>query len=271
METVKGVDVSKWNGKINFKRLKEAGYDFAMLRLGYGSNDPKQDDELFARNVAECEKYGIDWGAYLYSYALNVQDAESEAEHAIRILKEYKPTYPIAFDMEDADGYKFKKGMPSNEVLVDICETFLSRLEEEGYYVCLYASKSWLMNQLLSRRLNKFDKWVAQWSDECTYNQPYGIWQYTDKAKLPGSTSNNYFDANISYKEYPEIIKSNGLNGWAKKETDKKYIYHEVSKGDTLSEIARKYDTTYQKLAEINNIKNPNLIFVGQKILIKVK
>lgn len=270
MKANRGIDVSKWNGKVNFKKVKDAGYNFVMIRLGYGSDKPAQDDKLFAQNVAECEKYGLDWGAYLYSYALNVQDAESEAEHAIRILKDYKPTYPIALDMEDADGYKARKGMPSNEVLVDICETFLNRLEEEGYYVCLYASKSWLMKQLLSSRLNRFDKWVAQWSEECTYKQPYGIWQYTDKAKLPGDNSGKCFDANVSYKEYPEIIKSNGLNGWSKTQSNKKYITHVVEKGDTLSEIATKYNTTYQNLAETNNIKNPNLIFAGQKILIKV-
>ena len=267
MRKIKGVDVSKWQGKINFKAVKKAGYEFAMLRLGYGDNDPKQDDELFTRNVEECEKNGLDWGAYLYSYALNTNDAENEADHAIRVLQDYKPTYPVAFDMEDADGYKQKNGMPSNETLVNICDTFLNKVEDEGYYVSLYASKSWLENQLLSKKLDRYDKWVAQWAKECTYSKEHGIWQYSSREIIQGIEC--YIDANIAYKDYPAIVKANGLNGWPKEKNSTRYVYHVVQKGDTLSEIAAKYNTTYFKLAELNNMSNHNLIYPGQKILIK--
>lgn len=268
MKKTKGIDVSKWQGRINFGAVKAAGYKFVMLRLGYGADKTEQDDELFVRNVKECEKHGLDWGAYLYSYALNTKDAESEADHAIRVLQDYKPTYPIAFDMEDADGYKKRKGMPSNETLVNICDTFLKKVEDEGYYVCLYASKSWLENQLLSQKLDRYDKWVAQWNKECTYTKSYGIWQYTNREYIRGISG--YVDANLSHKDYPEIIKANGLNGWPKKKKDERYVYHVVKKGDTLSEIAKQHDTTYMNLAELNNLSDPNLIYPGQKILIKV-
>ena len=77
-------------------------------------------------------------------------------------------------------------------------------------------------------------------------------------------------DANLSHKDYPEIIKANGLNGWPKKKKDERYVYHVVKKGDTLSEIAKQHDTTYMNLAELNNLSDPNLIYPGQKILIKV-
>lgn len=77
------------------------------------------------------------------------------------MIKGYKPTLPIAFDMEDADGYKRKYGMPSNSTLQSICETFLSIVQKAGYYVSLYASLSWLNNQLNTAELDKYDKWVA--------------------------------------------------------------------------------------------------------------
>ena len=271
---IKGIDVSKHQGAIDWAKVKNAGYEFAMLRMGYGSDKKLQDDPKFKTNIIGCEKNGIEWGAYLYSYALNVEDAKSEAEHAIRLLQDYRPTYPIVFDMEDADGYKAKRGMPSNLVLADICDTFLKTLEDEGYYVSLYASKSWLTHQLNSRILNKYDKWVAQWADECTYSGEYGMWQYTDRAKVSGIQGD--VDANIAYIDYPYVIKKAGLNGWPKNshEAPKKPDsngdeYYIVKPGDTLTAIAIKYKKTYQYLAKINNLNNPDLIFPGQKLKIK--
>ena len=95
-----------------------------MIRMGFGSDDPSQDDSRFEQNVAGCEAVGLPWGAYLYSYALNVEDAKSEASHALRLLNGKHPTYPISFDMEDADSYKTNHGMPSYKEIVQICNTF---------------------------------------------------------------------------------------------------------------------------------------------------
>ena len=100
----KGVDISSLNGDVNIQKIKNAGYDFVMIRCGYGSDLSVQDDSQFENNVKKCEAAGVPWGAYLYSYALNIEDAVSEARHVIRLLKGKRPTMPIAFDMEDADG-----------------------------------------------------------------------------------------------------------------------------------------------------------------------
>ncbi|MDP4121324.1 MAG: glycoside hydrolase family 25 protein, partial [Bacillota bacterium] len=212
MAQYKGIDVSASNGVVDWNAVKATGVKFAMLRLGFGSDMTSQDDSQFARNVSECERLGIDWGAYLYSYALNPTDAQSEAKHALRLLKGKKPTLPIAFDMEDADGYKHKHGMPSNAAIVDICNTFLSALTKSGYYVALYASLSWLDNQLNSSVLASYDKWVAQWNSTCQYTHGFGIWQDSDNIKINGHT----FDDDIFYREYPAIIKNGGYNGWTK-------------------------------------------------------
>lgn len=269
---IRGIDVSKHQGAVDWSKVKKSGYyQFAMLRMGYGGDKKTQDDPTFETNVKRCEKHGIDWGAYLYSYALNTKDAASEAQHAIRLLENYRPTYPIVFDMEDADGYKARHGMPSNDMLVNICETFLKTLEREGYYVSLYASTSWLQNQLRSPKLDAYDKWVAQWGDKCTYSGEFGMWQYTDRAVVDGVAGN--VDANIAYLDYPQIIKSAGLNGWPKKsqgaqtaKTDSNYYV--VQPGDTLSGIAIKFNKNFWHLAKINRISNPDLIYPGQKLKI---
>ena len=198
---MRGVDVSSNNGSVDWNAVKNAGYgDFAILRLGYGSDYANQDDAQFGRNVQKCEELGIPYGVYLYSYALNVEQAKSEANHALRQLKKVGShfKYGVWFDMEDADNYKRKHGMPSNNVLVDICYTFCEIVEKAGYYTGIYASKSWLTGQLNNSRLDRFDKWVAQWSNSCTYNKSYSIWQYTSSAMIGGRR----FDANQLIKDF---------------------------------------------------------------------
>src|SRR5690554_3286916 len=102
-----GMDVSDHQGVINWDKVKAEGrIKFAMIRCGYGKDMKSQDDKQFERNVREAERVGISWGTYLYSYALNVESAKSEAQHVLRLLKGKNPQLPVAFDMEDADGYK---------------------------------------------------------------------------------------------------------------------------------------------------------------------
>lgn len=131
----KGVDISAANGNIDITKIKNAGYEFEMIKCGLGSDIASQDDKQFENNVMKCEAAGLPWGVYLYSYALNTIESKSEAQHVLRLLKGKKPYLPIAFDMEDSDGYKAKNGMPTNATLVDICKTFLSTVSAAGYTV----------------------------------------------------------------------------------------------------------------------------------------
>lgn len=213
----KGVDISSSNGDVDIQKIKDAGYDFVMIRCGFGSDIKSQDDSQFENNVRKCEKIGMPWGAYLYSYALNVDEAKSEAEHTLRLLKGKKPTFPIAFDMEDADGYKSKNGMPSNSRLVEICKTYLSKIKSAGYYPMLYAGLSWLNNKLNDRSLlDSYDVWAAQWNSTCDYGgKTLGMWQYGGEVNYLESNSIDgvgVIDKNKSYKDYPAIIKQNGWN-----------------------------------------------------------
>lgn len=202
----KGVDISAANGNVDMGKIKSDGYNFVMIRCGFGNDETDQDDSQFESNVRKAEEAGLPWGVYLYSYALNTDEAKSESQHVIRLLKGKKPTLPVAFDMEDADGYKRKCGMPSNSTLVNICKVFLSEIKKAGYYPMLYASLSWLDNQLDdSSLLDNYDIWVAQWNSVCQYGgSGLGMWQY-------GSDT---IDKNICYKDYPEIIKSGNYNNW---------------------------------------------------------
>lgn len=199
---VKGVDISENNPEVDFAKLKAAGIGFVLLRCGYGSDYESQDDEKFLEYVEKAQKEKLPYGVYLYSYALNSVQAESEAAHAIRLLRQVpEPAYGVWFDMEDADHYKANHGMPANSVLVDICDIFCKRISEEGYHVGIYASLSWLENQLNSTRLDRYDKWVAQWNSVCEYKCEYGIWQFTNQLCIDGKR----FDGNWAYRDYPNL------------------------------------------------------------------
>ena len=194
---LKGIDVSSHQGNIQWENVKQSNIDFAIIRCGYGQDLLNQDDKKFTRNISECERLGIPYGVYIYSYALDETAALSEANHVLRLISGHNPKLGIWFDMEDADGYKRKNGMPSNEKLVNICITFCEKIKQEGYNVGIYASLSWLRNQLNDSKLDVYDKWVAQWAIGCTYNKRYVMWQYTDKGTVEGI--DGYVDMNKYY------------------------------------------------------------------------
>lgn len=192
--TRKGVDLSEMNGDVDFQALKKAGVEFVILRCGYGSDYLNQDDKRFSENVRKAETAGIPWGAYLYSYARTTAMAQSEAQHTLRVLNGQKPLYGVWYDVEDSS--------QAESDLVSICETYCQMLEGSGLYCGIYSMLSWLQGKLNSSRLDRFDKWVAQWNSTCSYQKPYGLWQYTDRLLIAGKA----FDGNYAYKDYPGII-----------------------------------------------------------------
>ena len=216
----KGVDISANNGSVDMEKIKKAGYDFVMIRCGYGDDIKSQDDSQFEANVKKAEKLKMPWGIYIYSYATNKAEAKSEAEHVKRLLKGKKPTLPVAFDMEDADGYKSKYGAMKKSVITDICKTFLSEIKKAGYYPMLYTSLYWIGNYISKDICDKYDLWVAQWNKTCDYKgKNLGMWQYGGELNYLESNSISgvgTIDKDRCYKDYPAIIKNGGYNNWKK-------------------------------------------------------
>lgn len=262
---IKGIDISEHNGDVDMEKIRNEGIEFVILRLGYGKNQ-NQIDKKFKINYEKAIKSNISVGIYLYSYAINIEDAKKEAELVLNNINGLKIEYPIFIDMEDADNYKSKRNV-SYETCIDICEKFCTVIEEAGYYAGIYANLDWFNNKINSNRLDKFDKWVAQWNDKCTYAKKYGMWQYSSKGKINGVKGN--VDLNYAMYNYPKIIKNAKLNHLQKLNNN---IYYTVVFGDTLTTIAQKFGITWQKLYEQNkNIigDNPNLIQIGQTLIIK--
>lgn len=216
----KGVDISSNNGSVDIEKIKAAGYDFVMIRCGFGENITSQDDNRWEENIRKCEAAGIPWGAYFYSYACSESSAKSELEHALRLLKGKKPTMPVAFDMEDADGYKARHGGWNKTNVDRACRIFLEGIAKAGYYPMLYAGFEEMNNLILSEVWNKYDIWFPHWASVSGYKgKNLCMWQYggeTNKLESNSISGVGVIDKNICYKDYPTIIKSGGYNGWAK-------------------------------------------------------
>ena len=216
----KGVDISSSNGSVDMDKIKKAGYDFVMIRCGYGDDIKSQDDSQFEANVKKAEKAKLPWGVYIYSYATNKTEAESEVEHVKRLLNGKKPTLPVAFDMEDADGYKSRNGAMKKSVITGVCKTFLSGIKKEGYYPMLYTSLSWIGRYIGTEITDKYDVWIAQWNKTCDYEgKNLGMWQYGGEVNYLESNSISgvgTIDKDKCDKNYPTIIKNGGYNNWKK-------------------------------------------------------
>lgn len=263
----KGIDVSKWNGNINWSKVKNAGIDFAMIREGFGVKNPNQIDKKFKENILGAKNSGVNIGVYHYSYACSAEEATDEAHFCLENIQDLQPEYPVVIDIEDKSQLKL-----TTHERTDIVKAFCEEIEKAGYYAMFYCNLNWLNNYLYKDELTqKYDLWLAQWnigspSHEC------GIWQYSSTGNIDGT--NGYVDLNISYKNYPEIIKNKGLNHYEKNNTNKtsneSYFKYTVKKGDTLWEIAQKYlgsGTKYKEIKSLNGLES-DTIYVGQTLKI---
>ena len=174
----RGIDVSSYQGRIDWERVKPH-IDFAIIRCGWGNDSRRQDDVYFERNANICQEIGIPYGVYLYSYATNLDDARSEVEHTLRLIKDKRLEYPVFLDVEA----RRMMSLPKNE-LTEIVKYYCDEMERNGYYVGIYASLDRFNSNLDSRELDQFDKWVAEWNDRLTYKGHAGMWQNTSYEEL---------------------------------------------------------------------------------------
>lgn len=201
-EILHGIDVSEHNGKIDWETVKASGeVDFAIIRCGYGRDVVEQDDERFEYNVSECERLGIPYGVYIYSYATSTDVASSEADHVLRLLEGHAPSLPVYYDLEERDAAATGK-----DNLAAMAKTFCDKIEEAGYTPGVYANKHWWSKYLTDPVFDGWEKWVAQYNDECTYDGEYGMWQYTDMGGADGVHSSG-LDMNVLYAHITPIEK----------------------------------------------------------------
>ena len=264
-----GIDVSKWQGGIDWQQVAGAGIQFAMIRASYGSDGK---DPYFSLNMQNAPAAGIHCGAYHYCYALSVEEAKREADHFLNTIAPYSFSYPVALDIEDPSMRSLGKA-----AITDIALAFVQAVQEAGYYVCIYSNANWFTTNLELERLSEYDLWLAQWADAPTFEGDNGIWQYTSKGQLPGISGN--VDRNLSYRDYPSIISNKGLNQAkdpgstpSAPSTDPSPSpsgSYTVKSGDTLSQIAVDHGVSLQELLNANpSISDPNLIRPGQIIRI---
>lgn len=189
----KGIDVSQHQGWIDWESVKAQGIDFAIIRCGYGSDMTEQDDSFWSYNVCECERLGIPYGVYLYSYATSVEEAASEAAHALRMVQGHTPDLPVYLDLED-------KIQSRNEavraILPQIASTFCETMRQAGLKPGIYANTYWWTHYLTDPAFEGWEKWVAQYNTTCDYQGNYKVWQASSKMMLDGTTS-KYVDVNF--------------------------------------------------------------------------
>lgn len=297
---MKGIDISVWQDKVNYLELKAQGIEFAIIRCGFGKNI-SQKDSKFEEHYAGLKYAGIKIGVYLYSYAKTIEGAKAEAKNCLEFIKNKEFDLPIFYDLEDAN----TTGKASKQTITEMAKVFCEEIIKAGYQAGIYANLNWFTNKMNVNELEKYNIWLAQWGvEKHTADFKVDIWQYTSKGKIKGINGN--VDLDISYKQYAENSVNNSNNvdieqiardviagkyGNGQERKDKLgNIYNQVQarvneillgkkvsqetiyivkSGDTLSEIAKKYNTTYQKIAKDNNISNPNLIYPNQKLVIK--
>ena len=203
---IRGIDVSAWQGKIDWKTVADYGMGFAILRITEAGNVI---DSYFEQNFSECRKYNIPVGAYKYSYAMTVAEIQSEARKVVEVLNGRKLQYPVWLDLE----WNNQRSLGAEQIH-KLAEAFEKIITTAGYKFGIYCNVDWYLNVICSH-LKKYDFWIARYpaSDNGTLQErlrpDFGVgWQYSSKAKIPGISGT--VDRNVFYKDYAESKKQEG-------------------------------------------------------------
>lgn len=198
---LKGIDVSAWQGQIDWKTVAAYGMDFAILRITEAGNVT---DKYFERNYTECQKYSIPTGVYKYSYAMTIAEIQNEARKVVSVLNGRELQYPVWLDLE----YNNQRSLGA-ENIHKMAEAFEKIITAAGYKFGIYCNVDWYMNVICSH-LKKYDFWIARypanddgWLQE-RLRPDFGVgWQYSSKAKIPGIDGT--VDRSVFYKDYKEV------------------------------------------------------------------
>lgn len=227
------IDVSGHDGLIDWDSAKEH-IEGVIIRIGYGNDYAYQDDKQAVQNMDECERLGIPYGVYIYSYAMTMQETESEISHTLRMLKGRNPVRGVWFDMEDADEYKKNHGMDvyseeDRTLLTDICIRFIDEMHSRGYITGVYANYDYYKNVLDTNRLSMtegFNMWLAHWDVE-EPDMDCMMWQFGAYR-----IGDHEFDGNIYYADYSSPYKDAYIETSAQAGRKVNVIYQAQIDGD---------------------------------------
>ncbi len=195
-----GIDVSKWNGEIDWDKVKNAGVEFAIVRAGYRGSQSGTivEDPYFDVNMRRAAASDVRTGVYFFTQAVNEVEAVEEASAVLKLIEDYQLDYPIYIDTEGAGGDGRADGLDV-EMRTLVCEAFCRTIENAGYEAGVYASRNWYNHNLQTSRLEQYDIWLAEYRSVPLYQGYYQMWQYTSKGRIDGIEGN--VDLNISYEE----------------------------------------------------------------------
>ena len=237
MANIKCIDVSTWQGNIDWKKVKKSGCSYAIIRAGFG-RETSQVDNQFERNYKNAKAAGVKLGVYWYSYAVNRDDAVKEAKACLSVLKGKSLEMPVFFDMEESFMTKY-----SRATLTGMAKAFCDTVIKGGFESGVYSNLNWFTNYLNYSELKAlYPIWLAQWSSspqlECD------IWQYSSEGTVAGI--DGYVDMNIIYSN--DVVKS------APKTEKETKVNYDIAAVQSLLVIAEKLNLISKKIPVIDNI-----------------
>jgi lysozyme len=252
---IKGIDVSHWQGTIDWNKVKEAGIQFAIIKAG-GSDDGFYTDSKWEANYKGAKAAGIPIGAYYFvgKDCVSAAAGKADAERFLKILKGKQLEYPVYMDNE-AQPASAKTGI--TEATIAFCET----MENAGYFVGIYGSTySGFKERMDDGRLTPYAHWVAQYASKCTYSGNYGIWQYSSKGKVSGISGN--VDLDYAYVDYPSVITKDGFNGYRKQTGDTSAPVTSSQREQVLAQARawlgkNEADGSHREIIDVYNSKTP--------------
>lgn len=268
----RGIDVSAWQGEINFTRVKDAGIEAVYIRAGEGANIT---DRYFERNYENAKAAGLKYGFYHYVTARTVSEAEEQADFFAALIRS-KP-----YDLKAAMDFENLSGLTADEA-VAIAKAYLERLEQRSGHTPAVYSDAYDARTVWRSNLTKYPLWVADYG----VREPGSIggwsswsgFQYSDKGAVSGISGHvdlDYFRDGLFLTDDEQTSTQQIRHDYSKandgcKDTSPgdQYFTYTVKSGDTLWALAREYQTSVDTLVKINNITDPDLIYVGQKLLI---
>lgn len=264
---LKGIDVSGYQGNIDWKKVKNDGVKFAIIKLGtIYDEDENSEESTFERNYNECIKNNIPVGVYVYNYCNSIEALKKGANWVLEVLNKRALNLPVYLDMEDKTIVSEGKAALTNQ-----CNEFAKMLTNAGYKVGVYANLNWFENYLEAKEFNSnISVWVAQYYKECEYEGKYDIWQYSSSGKVDGISGN--VDMNYLYNE--SIIKNADNNGPEDKTIDE--LAQEVIDGKwgngedrrkRLEEAGYDYDKVQDKVNSILSIPKKSIETLAREVI----